>query len=82
MGRMDSSTSLSPFEGLVLFVKLFKPFIYYLIKNSQMCTQLTATRPTGLPDVVSGNPCLDRATCKDWANREKASAWQGCKGQF
>ena len=24
--------------------------------------------------LLAGNPCLDRATCKDWANREKAMA--------
>ncbi|CAK9067426.1 unnamed protein product [Durusdinium trenchii] len=23
---------------------------------------------------IEGNPCLDRATCKDWANREKVAA--------
>lgn len=26
---------------------------------------------------AGGNPCLDRATCKDWANREKARAGSG-----
>ena len=29
------------------------------------------------PSPAGGNPCLDRVTCKDWANREKARAGSG-----
>lgn len=46
------------------------------LMSSTFLAALVKIRAKGCA-LATGNPCLDRATCKDWANREKAPASSG-----